>query len=132
MSLSDPIADMLTRVRNAHGAEQEYTEMAHSRMKSEIARILKKEGFIRDYTTEGTAAKKTLRVYLKYGPKGEPGIAGLKRASRPGLRRYAGAKELPRVLGGMGIAIVSTSSGIMTDKEARRQQAGGEVLCYIW
>lgn len=132
MSLSDPIADMLTRVRNAHGAEQEYTEMAHSRMKSEIARILKKEGFIRDYTTEGTEAKKTLRVYLKYGPNGERGIEGLKRASRPGLRRYAGAAELPRVLGGMGIAIVSTSSGIMTDKEARRQKKGGEVLCYIW
>ncbi len=132
MSLSDPIADMLTRVRNAHAAEKESTEMPHSRMKSEIARILKREGFIRDYTTEGGAGKRTLRIFLKYGPNGERVIEGLRRQSRPGLRRYAGKGELPRVLGGIGVAILSTSSGIMTDREARQKNVGGEVLCYIW
>ena len=132
MSLSDPIADMLTRLRNAYAAELSSAEMAHSRIKSEIARILKREGFIRDYTTEGQGGKKTLRIYLKYGPNQEKGVAGLRRISRPGLRRYAGSAELPRVLGGMGIAVLSTSSGLMTDQEARRQKIGGEVLCHIW
>ncbi len=132
MSLSDPIADMLTRVRNAHGAELEMVEMPHSKMKSEIARILKREGYIRDYTTEGGAGKRTLRLYLKYGPNGEKGIQGLRRISRPSLRRYTGGAKLPRVLGGIGIAILTTSSGIMTDAEARKNKIGGEVLCYIW
>ena len=132
MSLSDPIADMLTRVRNAHSAELKVTEMPHSRMKSEIARILKREGFIRDYTTEGSGGKRILRVYLKYGPNQEKGIQGIRRMSRPGLRRYAGADKLPRVLNGMGIAVLSTSTGVMTDKEARRNKVGGEVLCYVW
>lgn len=132
MSLSDPISDMLTRIRNAHGAAQTVTEMPHSKMKSEIARLLKREGFIRDYTTEGSGGKRTLRIYLKYGPKDEAGIAGLKRVSRPGLRRYAATTELPRVLGGIGIAILSTSSGLMTDREARQQKVGGEVLCHVW
>ena len=132
MSLSDPIADMLTRIRNAHSAELEETAMPHSKMKSEIARILKREGFIRDYIAEGGGSKKILKVYLKYGPNQEKGIEGLRRVSRPGLRRYSGVGELPRVLGGMGIAIVSTSAGVMTDKEARRNKIGGEVLCYVW
>ncbi len=132
MSLSDPIADMLTRVRNAHAAELQVTEMPHSRVKSEIARILKREGYIRDYTTEGSGGKRTLRVYLKYGPEQEKVIQGLRRVSRPGLRRYTGAEQLPRVLNGMGIAILSTSSGMMTDQEARRKKVGGEVLCYVW
>ncbi len=132
MSLSDPIADMLTRVRNAHAAELTMAEMPHSRMKSEIARILKREGYIRDYTTEGGGGKRTLRVYLKYGPDQEKGIQGLRRVSRPGLRTYAGSAQVPRVLGGIGVAILSTSSGVMTDKEARRQKVGGEVLCYVW
>jgi small subunit ribosomal protein S8 len=132
MSLSDPIADMLTRVRNAHAAELPVAEMPHSRMKSEIARILKREGFIRDYTTEGSGGKRTLRVYLKYGPDQEKGIQGIRRVSRPGLRRYTGADKLPRVLSGMGIAILSTSSGVMSDREARKQKVGGEVLCYVW
>lgn len=132
MSLSDPIADMLTRLRNAHAAELESAEMPHSRIKSEIARILKREGFIRDYTTEGQGGKRMLRVYLKYGPNQEKGIEGLRRISRPGLRRYAGAGDLPRVLGGMGVAILSTSSGVMTDQEARRGKVGGEVLCHVW
>lgn len=132
MSLSDPIADMLTRVRNAHSAELKETEMPHSRMKSEIARILKREGYIRDYTTEGSGGKRTLRVYLKYGPDQEQGIQGIRRVSRPGLRRYKGSDKLPRVLSGMGIAILSTSSGVMTDQEARQKKVGGEVLCYVW
>lgn len=132
MSLSDPIADMLTRVRNAHAAELPVAEMPHSRVKSEIARILKREGYIRDYTTEGSGGKRVLRVYLKYGPEQEKGIQGLRRVSRPGLRRYTGTDKLPRVLGGIGMAIVSTSSGVMTDQEARHAKVGGEVLCYVW
>lgn len=132
MSLSDPIADMLTRVRNAHSAELEEVVMPHSKLKNEIARILKREGFIRDYISEGGGSKKVLKLYLKYGANQEKGIAGLKRVSRPGLRRYAGVGELPRVLGGLGVAILSTSVGILTDKEARRQKVGGEILCYVW
>jgi small subunit ribosomal protein S8 len=132
MSLSDPISDMLTRVRNAHSAEKETVDMPHSRVKGEIARILKREGYVRDFTVEGAGGKRTLRVFLKYGPDGEKGIAGLRRVSKPGLRRYKGSEQMPRVLGGMGLAIVSTSSGILTDAEARRQKVGGEVLCYVW
>lgn len=132
MSLSDPIADMLTRVRNAHAAELPLTEMPHSRMKAEIARILKREGFIRDYVTEGENGKRTLRVFLKYGANAEKTIAGLKRVSRPGLRKYTGANEVPRVLGGIGVAILSTSTGILTDQEARDKKVGGEILCYVW
>ena len=132
MSLSDPIADMLTRVRNAHAAGQTVTEMPHSRIKGEIARLLKREGFIQDFTVEGSGGKRTLRVYLKYGNKDEAAIAGIRRISRPGWRRYVASDALPRVLGGMGIAIISTSSGVMTDRDARRQKVGGEVLCYVW
>lgn len=132
MSLTDPIADMLTRVRNAQAAELEHTEMPHSRMKGEIARLLKQEGYIRDYTTEGQGGKRTLRIYLKYGMDQEKAIEGLRRVSRPGLRRYAPASALPRVLGGLGVAILSTSTGIMTDQEARKNKVGGEVLCYVW
>jgi small subunit ribosomal protein S8 len=132
MSVSDPISDMLTRVRNAQSAVKEWVEMPHSRMKGEIARILKQEGFIRDFTVEGQGAKRTMKVFLKYGPDMESGIAGLRRFSRPGLRRYHGATNLPRVLGGLGIAIVSTSAGIMTDRQARQAKVGGEVLCTVW
>ncbi len=132
MSLSDPIADMLTRLRNAHSADLDHADIPHSKMKAEIARILKREGFIRDYVSEGGGSKKILRVYLKYDAKRQKGIEGLKRVSRPSLRKYSGADSLPRVLGGMGIAILSTSSGVMTDREARQQKVGGEVLCYVW
>jgi small subunit ribosomal protein S8 len=132
MSLSDPIADMLTRIRNAYAAELEVTEMQHSRMKSEIARILKREGYIRDFTTEGGGGKRALRVFLKYGPNHEAGIEGIRRISKPGLRRYVSSSDLPRVLGGLGVAILSTSSGVMSDREARDQKVGGEVLCYVW
>ena len=132
MSVTDPIADMLTRVRNAHMAGKDQVAIPHSKMKDEIARILKKEGYIQDYTTEGHAGKRTLRVYLKYDQQQRPVIKGLKRVSRPGLRDYVSADKITRVLNGLGMAILSTSSGIMTDREARAQHVGGEVLCHIW
>lgn len=132
MSLSDPIADMLTRIRNASSARLEIVKMPHSKMKSEIARVLKKEGFIADFVMEGHGGKKDLCVYLKYGSGQSPVIEGIRRISRPGLRRYVPASNLPRVVGGMGIAILSTSKGILTDREARSVKTGGEVLCYVW
>lgn len=131
MSLSDPISDMLTRIRNAQSAGREVTEMPSSKMKTEIVRILKREGYIRDFSIEG-GEKKTLRLYLKYTAENEPAIKGLKRESSPGLRRYTSNKDMPRVLGGLGIAVLSTSNGILTDREARKQNVGGEVLCSIW
>lgn len=132
MSLSDPIADMLTRIRNATLAGREKLEMPYSRMKSEIARILKKEGYIIEYTDDGVVPRRTLRLILKYEPDGSPLLRGLRRVSRPGRRRYAAVDEMPKVLNGLGVAIVSTSAGIMTDREARRGKVGGEVLCYVW
>jgi small subunit ribosomal protein S8 len=131
MSQSDPIADMLTSIRNAQMVGLELVDIPHSRMKTEIARILKKEGYITDYVVEGTMHR-ALRVYLKYTADSEPVIKGIKRVSRPGLRRYSGTREIPRVLAGMGTAIVSTSSGVMTGKEAKTQRTGGEVLCVVW
>lgn len=131
MSLSDPIADMLTRIRNAQSAGREMVELPSSKMKTEIVRILKREGYIRDFSIEG-GDKKTLRLYLKYIEGDEPAIRGLKRVSRPGLRNYTAQKEMPKVLGGMGIMVLSTSKGIMTDRDARKQNVGGEVLCSIW
>jgi small subunit ribosomal protein S8 len=107
-------------------------EIPYSRIKSEIARILKKEGFINDYITEGGGAARMLRLYLKYVREKEPGICGLRRASRPGLRVYASGSEVPSVLNGMGVVILTTSSGVMTDSEARRRRIGGEVLCHVW
>jgi len=130
--MSDPIADMLTRIRNACRAGHETVDIPHSRLKAEIARVLKKEGFIREYTTEGRGAKKTLRLYLKYDESGEPVIRGLKRVSRPGLRQYAGVDSLPRVMSGLGVAILSTSAGVMTEREARKRRVGGEILCEVW
>ena len=131
MSWSDPIADMLVRIRNAHMAELDTAEMPHSRIKEDITRVLKREGYITDYAVEG-GVKKTLRVYLKYTADREPVITGLKRISKAGLRQYVGADEVPRVLGGLGVAIMSTSAGIMTGKEARGKQLGGEVICSVW
>lgn len=131
MSLSDTIADMLTRVRNAHMAGADIVEVPHSKLKSEITRVLKKEGYITDYLVEGST-KKVLRIYLKYVAVGEPAIRGLKRESKPGLRRYVTADKAPRVLGGLGIAILSTSHGVMTASEARKRRVGGEVLCSVW
>ncbi|NLN02909.1 MAG: 30S ribosomal protein S8 [Lentisphaerae bacterium] len=131
MSWSDPIADMLTRIRNAQNARLPDVTMPASRMKSEIARILQDEGFI-SAVTSGDPGRREMRLTLKYTEDGEPVIRGLRRDSRPGLRRYCGQRDIPRVLGGMGIAILSTSAGIMTGKEARRRKLGGEVLCSIW
>ncbi|HNR93200.1 MAG TPA: 30S ribosomal protein S8 [Kiritimatiellia bacterium] len=132
MSLSDPIADMLTRIRNASAAGAKSVEIPHSRMKEGLARILKQEGYISDYTVSGEGARKGLRIRLKYVREGDPVITGLRRVSRPSLRRYVAATEIPRVLGGMGIAVISTSSGVMTGHEARKKNVGGELLCTIW
>ena len=132
MVLTDPIADMLTRIRNAHMAEKSQVSMPHSKMKSEIARIMKNEGFIKDYTMENNDGKPSLNVFLKYTTDREPVIQGLRRISKPSCRKYVNSEEVPRVLGGIGLAILSTSSGVMTDADAREKKIGGEVLCYVW
>jgi small subunit ribosomal protein S8 len=132
MVLTDPIADMLTRIRNANMAEKKTVKMPHSKMKSEIARLLKSEGFIKDYTMENEGGKSVLNVFLKYTIEREPVIQGLRRISKSSCRKYVASDEVPRVLGGIGIAILSTSSGLMTDNDARKQKVGGEVLCYVW
>ena len=129
--MTDPIADMLTRIRNALVVKHEEVDIPASNMKKEIARILLAEGYINGYELTGEN-KENLKVSLKYGPKGEKVISGLKRISKPGLRIYAGKDELPKVLGGLGIAIISTPKGVMTDKEARKQNHGGEILAYVW
>lgn len=131
MSLSDPISDMLTRIRNATRAGARDVAIPHSRLKGEIARILKGEGYIADYETEKEGAKKTLRLRLRY--RGDtPVIRGLRRVSKPGLRRYVTVDQVPRVVGGTGVAVLSTSRGVLTDREARKAGVGGEVVCYIW
>jgi small subunit ribosomal protein S8 len=132
MVMTDPIADMLTRIRNANTVRHEKLELPASKVKKEIAEILKREGFIRDYEYIEDNKQGVIRIFLKYGATNERVITGLKRISKPGLRVYAKANELPRVLGGLGIALVSTSNGVMTDKDARQQQVGGEVLAYVW
>ena len=133
MAANDTIADMLTRIRNACLVKHQTTNVPSTRMTRSIAKVLKDEGFIADYEETGEGVKKYLVVSLKYkGKNRQPIITAMKRVSKPGLRVYSNCKELPRVLGGIGIAIISTSSGIMTDREARRQGIGGEVLCYIW
>ena len=131
MSMSDPIADMLTRLRNAQMAHKEIVEIPHSGVKGEIAGVLRREGYVKDVAVEGGTIK-TLRVFLKYTVDEEPVIRGLKRDSRPGRRTYVGADAIPRILGGLGIAILSTSAGVMTDREARRRHVGGELLCRVW
>jgi small subunit ribosomal protein S8 len=128
---SDPIADMLTRIRNANQALLPEVAMSHSNMRESIAKILKREGYVSEVAVEGKAATKTIKLKLKYqGRKGV--IAGLRRVSTPGLRRYVGATEIPRVLGGMGISILSTPRGVLSGTEARKQNVGGELLAYIW
>ena len=131
MIMTDPIADMLTRIRNALQARHETVEIPASKEKTAIAEILKNEGFITDFTIAGDV-KKTITITLKYGPNGEKVISGLKRISKPGLRAYAKVDSIPRVLNGLGIAIISTSEGMMTDKDARAKHVGGEVLAYVW
>jgi small subunit ribosomal protein S8 len=130
--LTDPIADALTRLRNANAAGHEKVDMPASRLKVDIMRILKAEGFVNDYRVVNDRKQGILQVTLKYGPGSERVLRGIARASTPGLRVYARARKIPRVLSGMGIAILSTSKGVMTDREARRQGLGGEVLCYVW
>ncbi|MGM7703674.1 30S ribosomal protein S8 [Pseudalkalibacillus sp. Hm43] len=132
MVMTDPIADMLTRIRNANTVGHDKLEVPASKLKKEIAEILKSEGFVRDVELIEDNKQGVIRIFLKYGPNNERVITGLKRISKPGLRVYAKAYEVPRVLGGLGIALVSTSKGIMTDKDARNQQVGGEVLAYVW
>jgi small subunit ribosomal protein S8 len=132
MVMTDPIADMLTRIRNANIVRHEKLEVPASKIKREVAEILKREGFVRDVEFVEDSKQGIIRIFLKYGSNNERVITGLKRISKPGLRVYAKANEVPRVLGGLGIAVVSTSNGVMTDKEARQQQVGGEVLAYIW
>ena len=130
--MTDPIADMLARIRNAQGAEHDTVEMPLSKMKIEIARILKAEGYIADYKTTTVDRHPALSVRLKYGQGRARTISGIKRISKPGGRVHASSRDLPKVLGGMGIAILSTSSGMMTDREARRAGVGGEVIAHIW
>ncbi len=133
MAANDTIADMLTRIRNAAMARQQTTEIPSTRMTRSIAQVLQREGFIGEVTETGEGVKRRIVVALKYtGKQRRPLIQSLKRVSRPGLRVYSNHKDLPRVLGGIGIAIISTSGGIMTDREARKQGLGGEVLCFIW
>jgi small subunit ribosomal protein S8 len=132
MSMTDPIADMLTRIRNANSAYKATTTMPSSRKLVEIARILKQEGYITDYQVHASEPQDELEVTLKYGPKKERTISGIRRISKPGLRVYAKKDELPRVLGGLGIAVISTSHGVMTDRLARKEGVGGEVIAYIW
>ncbi|MDP9805909.1 small subunit ribosomal protein S8 [Trueperella bonasi] len=132
MSMTDPIADMLTRLRNANSAFHESVDMPYSKMKASIADILKREGYIDGYKVDDATVGKTLTLTLKYGPNRERSLAGLRRISKPGLRVYAKSTNLPRVLGGLGVAILSTSSGLLTDREAKDKGVGGEVLAYIW
>lgn len=132
MQITDPIADMLTRIRNANSAKHETVDIPASNMKKAIAEILLNEGYVKSYQVIEDGKQGVIRVALKYGNNKEKVISGLKRVSKPGLRIYAGAEELPKVLKGLGIAIISTSKGIMTDKEARKQNIGGEVLAFIW
>lgn len=132
MTMSDPIADMLTRVRNANMVRHEKLELPASNIKKEIAEILKREGFIKSVEYIEDDKQGVIRMFLKYGSNNERVITGLKRISKPGLRVYAKADELPKVLNGLGIALVSTSEGVLTDKEARQRNVGGEVLAYIW
>jgi small subunit ribosomal protein S8 len=132
MSMTDPIADMLTRIRNAGHARFDKVDIPASRMKISLARIFKDEGFIKNYKVIKDNRQGILRVYLKYSDQQQPLIQGLRRVSKPGRRVYSGSEELPKVQGGLGVAVISTSKGVVTDRQARKLQVGGEVLCEIW
>ncbi|MBF5081699.1 30S ribosomal protein S8 [Quadrisphaera sp. INWT6] len=132
MTMTDPIADMLTRLRNANSAYHDDVSMPYSKLKSRVAEILRAEGYIGAWRVEEAEVGKRLVLDLKYGPNRERSIAGLRRVSKPGLRVYAKSTELPRVLGGLGVAILSTSSGLLTDRQANKQGVGGEVLAFVW
>ena len=131
MTMTDPIADMLTRIRNANVVKHETVDVPASNMKKELSRILLEEGFIRGYDVIEDGKQGIIRIQLKYGQTGERVISGLKRISKPGMRVYAAKHEVPRVLNGLGISIISTSKGILTDKQARKENVGGEVICYV-
>lgn len=130
--MTDPIADMLTRIRNGLQARHAAVEMPASKLKSAIAEVLRDEGYIKGYSQAGDGPKKTLKVELRYVGKSEPVLTGLKRISKPGLRVYVGADEMPRVFGGLGTAIISTSRGVMSGAQARKMRVGGEIICHVW
>ena len=132
MTRTDPIADMLTRIRNANTVKHETVDVPASNIKKEIARILLEEGFVRGYDVIEDGKQGIIRIQLKYGQAGERVISGLKRISKPGMRVYAANQEIPKVLNGLGISIISTSKGILTDRQARKENVGGEVICYVW
>lgn len=132
MTMTDPVADLLTRLRNANSAHHDSVSLPSSKLKANIAQILKREGYIEGWKVEAANVGQTLTLDLKYGPNRERSIAGIKRVSKPGLRVYARSTEIPTVLGGLGIAILSTSSGLLTDREATKKGVGGEVLAYVW
>ena len=134
MTMTDPIADMLTRIRNANVAMHDDVRMPSSKQKEALAAILRKEGYIEDFSVTDNAPKpgKVLTIHMKYSPERERSISGIRRVSKPGLRVYRKADKMPRVLGGLGVAVLSTSQGLMTDREARQRRMGGEVLCYVW
>ena len=131
---TDPIADMLTRIRNANKVSLNEVDMPSSKLKVELAKLLKSEGYVEDYAVvdKENSSFKTLKITLKYDEKSKPVISNLQRVSRPGLRNYCKAKDIPQVLGGMGIAIISTSKGLLTDRKAKKENVGGEILCYVW
>jgi small subunit ribosomal protein S8 len=132
MPVNDPVGDMLTRLRNASRARHDKVVIPHSKLKLEIIRVLKDEGYIGDFTIHEVAPQNEITVQLKYGPDRAPAITGIRRVSKPGLRRYTTVREIPQVLGGLGISILSTSRGIMVDSEARKQKVGGELLCTVY
>jgi small subunit ribosomal protein S8 len=132
MAVTDTIADMLTRIRNANLARHEHVAIPASKLKLEIAKVLKAQGYIQKYDLVDDKRHGQIRIHLRYGQGGDPIIAGIRRVSRPGLRVYVDMEQIPRVLGGLGVAVLSTSRGVLTDREARRRGVGGEVLCYVW
>ncbi len=133
MSMSDPIADLLTRIRNANAANHDTLELDHSRIKGEIVRVLHSEGYLRRYEVVGEGAlRPKIKIHLKYGPRREKVLTDLKRVSKPGRRVYTSSGALPKVMGGLGIAILTTPQGVMTDRQARKSNLGGEVICYVW
>lgn len=134
MVMTDPISDMLTRIRNASRARRDSVDVPASRLKTEIARVLKEQGYVRDFkiVQEGQSPQATLRIFLRYGPDRAQAITGIRRISTPGRRVYTAKDRIPRVLGGLGVAVLSTPKGVMSDREARKAGCGGEVLCYVW
>ena len=132
MGMTDPVADMLTRIRNGSHARKKWVDLPGSKLKRELARILVEEHFIDRFTFTEDKKQGIIRIYLKYGKNEEPVIQGITRVSKPGLRKYSRSRELPRVLNGLGVAIVTTSSGVMTDRDARKKGVGGEIICYVW